>query len=218
MFDWHAERKKLQNMDTRAKISYFFTYYAWVIVLVVFLLFLAFNIGDLVHRSTKNFVLQAFIANDEENVWNEKLLTREFSSYLGLGKKDIVVFDDSLYVQFGVSDHYIEASLAKIYAYMAAKELDMLIGPEFVVDHYLSALPMRDFTDVLSLDSTGKLTSLTNSLITSISFDGVEGKYKLKLDFTALHTQEPLYMIIPISSPNPEIAVRFLSFLTSWNP
>src|SRR5690554_1400441 len=126
---WKTEKEKLQQMGFKQKVTYISSYYrgAFVLLVAIFLLLLYF--GDLAYRSTKTFVLQGFIANDEEQLFDDKVLEAEFSSFLGLGPKEIAVFDDSLYVQMGKADHYIEASMAKIYAYMAAKELDFLIAP-----------------------------------------------------------------------------------------
>lgn len=209
---WKAEKEKLQQMGFKQKVTYISSYYRGAVVLLVAILLLLLYFGDLAYRSTKTFVLQGFIANDEEQLFDDKVLEAEFSSFLGLGPKEIAVFDDSLYVQMGKADHYIEASMAKIYAYMAAKELDFLIAPEFVVDHYLSALEMRDFTDLYDPSHHSLFTILEPHLRTSISSEGVQGNYKLELGFTRYSGEIPLYMIIPKESPNPGRVLQFLEF------
>ncbi|MGB4406745.1 MAG: hypothetical protein WBI82_07800 [Sphaerochaeta sp.] len=211
--DWKAEKEKLHHMSFMKKIEYLGTYYRWIAVLLVAILLLTIYLGDIAYRSTKTFVLQGFIANDDEQLFNEKALTAEFSSYLDLGPKEIVVFDDSLYVQLGKADHYIEASMAKIYAYMAAKELDFLIAPEFVVDHYLSALAMRDFTQLYVEGNKDPISQLESHLHTSISSEGIEGSFKLDLGFSRYKGDIPLYMIIPKESPHPEMVKEFLKFI-----
>lgn len=207
---WKTEREKLQQMNFKKKVEYLATYYRWVVVLLAIVSLSLVYLGDLAYRSTKTFVLQGFIANDEEHLFDEKALTAEFTAYLNLGPKEVVVFDDSLYVQLGKSDHYIEASMAKIYAYMAAKELDFLIAPEFVVDHYLSALVMRDFTQLLTNE---QLKLLEPHLHKSVSSEGIEGSYKLDLGFSQFTGEIPLYMIIPKESPNPGETLEFLTFV-----
>lgn len=211
--DWKTEKEKLRGMSCKNRVEYVFTYYRWGAVLLVAIVLLLIYVGDVAYRSTKTFVVQGFIANDEEQLFDEKALTAEFSSYLGLGPKEVVVFDDSLYVQMGKADHYIEASMAKIYAYMAAKELDFLIAPEFVVDHYLSALSMRNFTHLLANSDHTLFEKLQPHLRTSISSEGIEGVYKLDLGFSRYTGEIPLFMIIPKESPNPEMVVEFLTFL-----
>lgn len=206
--DWKTEKEKLQIMSFTKKAEYLFTYYKWVAFLLLLIILLLIYFGDLAYRSTKTFVLQGFIANDEEHLFDEKAITAAFTEYLNLGPKEVVVFDDSLYVQLGKADHYIEASMAKIYAYMAAKELDFLIAPEFVVDHYLSALLMRDFTEVFP----DQAEQLKPYLKESFSSDGVKGFYKLDLGFTRFAGEIPLFMIIPEKSPHPEMVGEFLKF------
>lgn len=149
--------------------------------------------------------------------WTGFLLIAEFTSYLELVSKEIAVFDDSLYVQFGKANHYVEASMAKIYAYMAAKELDLLIAPEFVVDHYLSALSMRDFTDLQTTEYQNLFEKMGPYLHTSISSEGIEGLYKLELGFTRYKGEIPLYLIIPKTSPHPEMVLQFLEFAQNSN-
>lgn len=210
--DWKTEKEKLQRMSFRQKATYLFTYYRWGAVLLTAILLLVIYSGEVVYRSTKTFVLQGFIANDDEQLFDEKQLTEEFSAYFDLGPKEIAVFDDSLYVQLGKADHYIEASMAKIYAYMAAKELDFLIAPEFVVDHYLSALVMRDFTQLQGNRHHALFKLLEPHLHKSISSEGVEGFYKLDLGFSRYTGDIPLFMIIPQASPNPEMVLEFLEF------
>lgn len=211
--DWKTEKAKLHQMSFRQKVTYLFTYYRWSAVLLTAILLLLVYSGDLVYRSTKTFVIQGFIANDEENLFDENALTSGFSTYLSLGPTEVVVFDDSLYVQLGKADHYIEASMAKIYAYMAAKELDFLIAPEFVVDHYLSALVMRDFTHLHTDGHQALFELIEPHLHKSISSEGIEGFYKLDLGFSRFRGSSPLYMIIPKDSPNPDVVVRFLEYI-----
>jgi hypothetical protein len=212
--DWKAEKEKLHQMSLVKKVGYLVTYYRWMALLLVAMVLLVIYLGDIAYRSSKTFVLQGFIANDEQQLFDEKALTSGFSSYLGLGAKEIVVLDDSLYVQLGKADHYIEASMAKIYAYMAAKELDFLIGPEFVVDHYLSALVMRDFTHLFTNDKQALSKLLEPHLHASLSSEGMEGFYKLDLGFSRYAGDIPLFMIIPKGSPNPERVLEFLTYIS----
>jgi len=216
IMDWKAEKEKLHHMNIREKVEYLATYYRWTAVLLVAILLLLIYFGDLAYRSTKTFILQGFIANDDEQLFDEKTLTSGFSSFLTLGPEEIVVFDDSLYVQFGKADHYIEASMAKIYANMAAKEQDFLIAPEFVVDHYLSALSMRDFTQVYANEDPTLYKHLKPYLHSSLSRDGKEGLYKLELGFSRYTGDIPLYMIIPKESPNPEMTVEFIKYIQRY--
>ncbi len=211
--DWKAEKEKLHHMSFWKKVEYLDTYYRWALVLLVAISLFLFYLGDVAHRSTKTFVLQGFIANDEEQLFDEKSLTSGFSAYLDLDRNETVVFDDSLYVQLGKADHYIEASMAKIYAYMAAKELDFLIGPEFVVDHYLSSLSMRDFSSVLEDRDQMLLKGLERYLHPSLSHEGIEGFFKLDLGFSRFTGTIPLYMIIPEGSPHPEKVLDFITYI-----
>ncbi|MDD4449607.1 MAG: hypothetical protein PHS76_02780, partial [Sphaerochaeta sp.] len=80
--------------------------------------------ADLLIQRTKTIVLQLFVANDDQDVFEAKRIESELASVFPIQSDERIIVDDSLYVVLGSSDHYVESSLSKIYAYMAAKELD----------------------------------------------------------------------------------------------
>ena len=191
------------------KISSFLSYHKHFFFSLFLLILLLFYIGDVAYRSTKEFVLQGFIANDEENLFNTQQLSKEMQIYLELNENQIAVFDDSLFVVFDKADHYIESSISKIYAYMAAKELDFLIAPKEIVEHYSSALPFFEFKDLLPGDLYDQVSP---HLKESMSFDGKKGNYLLSLSSSRFAETTDLYMIVPKEAPHQQTLIQFIKY------
>ena len=168
----------------------------------------AIYLTDLLVQRSKTIVLQLFVANDDANVFEAKRMEAELASVFSLGSDERIIIDDSLYVVLGSSDHYVESSLSKIYAYMAAKELDALIAPLNVVEHYAKGLPMVDYSTLLS-----NHPELLEHLAPYFHKGGMEKVYLLDLSQSRYKPSEPMYMVIPESIPRPQALIRFLEYL-----
>ncbi|MGE4583176.1 MAG: hypothetical protein AB7C91_00860 [Sphaerochaeta sp.] len=166
---------------------------------------------DLWTQHTKQIVLQLFIANDEQNRMPEKTVEQDLSKFFSLEQNQKVAVDDSLYITFGVQDRYIEASLSKLYAYMAAKELDVLIAPRAVAEHYVAALPFLDIPTLLA-NRADLLEIVHDSLVKS---EGKEKAYLLDLSTSRYAHSDADTLVIPASAPHKEAIIQFLSYLYS---
>ena len=179
------------------------------ILLLLVGLLVAVYVADLLIQRTKTIVLQLFVSNDDQDVFEAKRIESELASVFSIQSDERIIVDDSLYVVLGSSDHYVESSLSKIYAYMAAKELDALIAPLNVVEHYVKGLPMLDFPTLLS-QNPGLLERLAPFLKGSESIDGQEKEYLLDLTRSRYEPSTQLYMVIPQSVPHIKALIAFL--------
>ncbi len=182
------------------------------ILLLLVGLLVAVYVADLLIQRTKTIVLQLFVANDDQDVFEAKRIESELASVFSIQSDERIIVDDSLYVVLGSSDHYVESSLSKIYAYMAAKELDALIAPLNVVEHYVKGLPMLDFPTLLS-QRPGLLERLAPFLKVAESIDGQEKEYLLDLTQSRYEPSTPFYMAIPQSVPHTQALITFLQYL-----
>lgn len=182
------------------------------IILFVVVLLVGIYITDLLIQRTKPIRLQLFVANDDQNIFEAKKLEYGLSTYLRLSTNERIIVDDSLYVVFGSSDRYVESSLSKIYAYMAAKELDILIAPMEVVKHYAAGLPMLDYPTLLS-DEPALLDRLSENLVSFAASDGEEKLYLLDLSKSRYAHSNASHMAIPASAPHADAIIAFLRYL-----
>ncbi len=172
----------------------------------------ALYITDLLVQRTKITHLQIFVSNDDSQAFNANQMEKELAEHFSLTKDERVIVDDSLYVVLGSSDHYVESSLSKIYAYMAAKELDVLIAPLAVATHYTQGLPMLDYPTLLS-QHPQVLERLLPYLSMMQSIDGIQKKYLLDVSQSRYKPKQPMYMVIPQSAPHIQAVITYLEYL-----
>ena len=168
---WHdTESEKLRTMKFSEKIGYIFTYYwKWMLLFLIAVMFCGY-VGDAVVQAHKEIVLEGFFTNDDYDLFPAGDLQREYAAVLGLGKKQAVVFDDSLYISLdGGATEYSAASNGKIIAYMATQELDFVVTTEAVYDYYAKDVPMADLGKLLTPELFAQLEEY---LVTGTDPDG----------------------------------------------
>ena len=213
--EWQKEKQKLSEMTFRKKISYLFEYYRSFVFLFIVAFLLIFYIGDAIHQSSREIILQGFFTNDDWNLFDTDEITNDLSNILSPNNKQRIVLDDSLYIELDSSSDYVVASQGKIAAYIATKELDFIVTTESLAKHYTSTIPFMDFEDYLPEDIKDKLKDCF------ISLDGPENESKAyALDMaksrfikgTAYDGMEPYYLIVPSSANSKDETLAFLRY------
>lgn len=219
---WHdTESAKLRTMRFGEKLGYIFTYYwKWMLLFLILLMFCGYGV-DAVVQAHKETVLEGFFTNDDYNLFPAGELEREFAATLELGRKQKLIFDDSLYVSLdGSAREYSAASNGKIIAYMATQELDFVVTTEPVYDFYQGDVPMADLEAVLSPEL---LALLEGSLVKGVDPDGQEcftGVDMTKSRYIAgagmeESLAERYILFIPYSAPHIEMLNEYLTFCFS---
>lgn len=134
------EKEKLKNMSLKDKIWYISEYYKFHIIGVILAFILLYVIGSSIYRSTfDNSLYCMFINNRSGQELNTDLLTVDFHDYMGFTKKQVVNVESS-YLSFGDDTSQLNyASMTKISALVASRELDIIIGDPESIDHYAAA-------------------------------------------------------------------------------
>lgn len=132
-----TEREKLKAMNRSDKIWYLWTYYKFHILAVIGALGLLLLSAQMVYRSTFKTALHCIYINSrsEEGV-NFSPLEEGFFSWQGLDSKDKILTEAS-FISYGEeATQYSYASMAKISALAASKELDVIIGDTETILYY----------------------------------------------------------------------------------
>ncbi len=199
-----TESAKLRTMTLREKLGYILHYYKGWILGVLLLAMLCGYIGDAVVQGQKEVVLQGFFTNDDWNLFPADDILRDYSATLSLGKKQRIIFDDTLYVTLdGTATEYSAASNGKIIAYMATQELDFIVTTESVYEHYLGNVPMLDLKAALS---PALFSRLENYLIPGTDAEG-------NPCFTGIDMTQSRYIAGIGADNNEEISERYVLFL-----
>ena len=120
-------------------------------------------------------------SRDEEGFQAEPL-EQDFASWAGMGKKDEII-SETTFLAFGDdASEYIYASMAKISALVAAKDLDVMICDEETLDHYSSMDGYLDLEAVLPEDL---LNVVKDRLYYTENGDGTRHAYAVDISDTA---------------------------------
>ena len=148
------EQAKLKKMSFRAKLWYIWEYYKIHMLIGCVILFFLYALGTIFYQ--KSFTTQLFfiVMNDRSGSEADyEGLANEFKTRMGYGKKDKVEVDSSLYISFEESTSQLDyASLAKVTAIVASKDLDVLISDSPAVEHYASNGAFLNLEEVLPAD------------------------------------------------------------------
>lgn len=148
------EQAKLKKMSFRDKLWYIWEYYKIHMLIGCVILFFLYALGTIFYQ--KSFTTQLFfiVMNDRSGSEADyEGLANEFKTRMGYGKKDKVEVDSSLYISFEKSTSQLDyASLAKVTAIVASKDLDVLISDSPAVEHYASNGAFLNLEEVLPAD------------------------------------------------------------------
>lgn len=151
------DRQVFQSLTRKQKVRYILDYYkGWFFIAFAALLIL-YYIGDMVYQSHQEIDLQGFFINDDHNLFPAKKLISDFSGYARTPRGHRIAFEDSLFVDLDSGTEYHAASQSKVVAYIAAKELDFLVVPKDLAEHYIPSFVLRDLRDVLPAELSQSL-------------------------------------------------------------
>ncbi|MFR1833933.1 MAG: hypothetical protein ACLSX5_12350 [Lachnospiraceae bacterium] len=132
------EKAKLKNMSFRDKLWYIWEYYKIHMVIGCVILFFLYAIGTIFYQKSFTTQLYCVVMNDRSvSGADYEKLAADFKTRMGYGEKDKVEMDTSLYISFGENTSQMDyASLAKVTAIIASKDLDVMIADSAAIDHY----------------------------------------------------------------------------------
>lgn len=132
-----TEKQKLKDMSFQDKLWYIWEYYKFHLLGVLIGIGILWVIGTSIYRSTFESQLYCvYINNRSEQELNTDILSVDFHDYMGFSKKQLINTEAS-YISYGDdTTEYSYASMAKISALVASRELDVMISDETNFEHY----------------------------------------------------------------------------------
>lgn len=214
--DQPSEREKLKSMSRKDRIWYIWAYYKFHIIGVLAGIAVLCVIGTSLYQNSFHTAFYClFLNNRSAEELDTMPLDQGFAEYLGLGKKDRLV-TESMYISFdGGANDFGYASMAKVTALVASKDLDAIIGDRDSLDHYASLGGFADLETVLPEDL---LSQVRDRLVYVPGSDGAEHAYGLSLAGTAfaedshLAQDPPIFGIIS-NSTRTDTAVALLHYI-----
>lgn len=211
-----SEREKLKSMSRRDRVWYIWAYYKFHIAAVFVAIGIIWAIGSAMYQKTfETEFYCVYLNNRSETELDTAPLEQGFKEYMGFGEKQLVT-TESTYISYGEeASEFSYASMAKISALVAAKELDIIIGDQENMEHYASMDGMADLEAELPQET---LSLISDRLIYSQGTDGSEHAYGVSLEGTWFAekshlAQDPPVLGIISNSTHKDTAIAFLHYI-----
>lgn len=148
-----AERQKMKEMSLQDKLWYIWEYYKFHIGGVLLIILLISVVVTSVRNASIHPGLYCVIVNNRSaQELDVSPLEKDFYEHMGFGKKE-PVYVESMYISYGDQATELSyASMAKISALVASRDLDILMGDEENIDQYASLDGLADLEQTLPAD------------------------------------------------------------------
>lgn len=135
MDEFREEREEIKHRSFKERMSYFWDYYKWhVIGTAVGILVVASLLHSFLSRKEMAYY-SAFI-NMAQTIYSEDY-KKAFAEKAGINlKKQAIYFDSDLRIEFEKMDEMTTASIQKIMVYLAAGDLDSMVGDLDATNRY----------------------------------------------------------------------------------
>ena len=204
------EKKKLKGMPLKDKIWYIWEYYKIPIIGTIVGVLMAVSIGHTVYMNRFETALSSVILKASYNFSDPSAVDDYFNvgfrDYMGLDENTKITIDYSMSLNFEeeMSDPYAYAEMAKITALVAAKDLDVIIAPADVMEHYAVMDSFLRLDQVLPEDLYSQVEDMIYTAAVTETGEEVQCGIRLsETDFmedTGLTIEDPILGIVSNSN------------------
>ena len=213
----NRETKKLKEMSFQDKIWYIWEYYKFHIAAVFGLIFLIGVVVTGIYNSTKETMLYCAVINNYSGDLNTEAFTVDFHDAMGYGKKQNV-FVENLYATYGETISELGmATLAKLSALVASKELDIMIADQQNIDHFEE---MDGFCNLEEVLPSRLWDTVKDRIYYGTSSDGTKIPVAVDISNTSFAqnsniTMKPAYLALLANTTRTEQILAFLDYIFS---
>ncbi len=211
-----SERSKMKDMSPSDKLWYIWEYYKFHIGGLVLAVILLNIIATSVYNATIHPSLYCMVINHQSaQELDTSILEEDFHAFMEFGKKE-PVYAESMFISYGdAATEYSYASMAKLSALVASRELDVLMADRENTDHYASMDGLADLEQLLPADI---LLSVKDRLVSSRDSAGQSRAVSLDISGTdfaqAMHLSENASNLSVISnSTHTDAAIALIRYI-----
>ena len=211
------ERDKLKQMTVKDRLWYIWEYYKFHIAGILVILCLFGVVCNSLYRQSFTTRLSFCVINDKTGDTSHfDQLEAGLRQALDCGKKDLIEINSGMYASYDDSvSQFSYATMAKISALVAGKDLDVMIADQDTIDHYGEAQAFADLEQLLPPDL---YLAVADQVYLLPGADGDLVPAAISLEHSAFHretgvTMEPAYLAVLANSERTEAAVRMIRYL-----
>lgn len=128
-------KEKISHLTTKQKLDYFWEYYkihAFVVICIILVM-----IQMVYSSSTKTEDLSHGMFLNSSTTFSSKMISDDYLEYAGIEDPKLSIYvDTSLYLDPDSNDMTTMNSTIKISTLVPAQEVDYMIGPKDLIEHY----------------------------------------------------------------------------------
>lgn len=211
------ERKKLKDMSFRDKLWYIWEYYKLHMLVVLGVVLLISVVASSIYSSTFETVFYCAVINNPAGLddVSSAPLDEGFREYMGFGEKDRI-YMENMYVSYGgTASEYEYASMAKLSALIAARELDVIISDQEIFDRHSHMDGYVDLDTLVPEDLAGQLQ---DRYCMNTDSAGVSHVYAIDISGTSFAEAmgiglEPAYLSVLSSSRHTDTCAALLRYI-----
>jgi len=242
MDEFKEERAALKNGTLKQKLSYFFDYYKWYVVVgIIAIIFFSSLIHQMVTR--KDIAFYALLLNASYSSPEESESPDAFAAYAGIDTDEFdIVYDASIQIGTGTVEDF-QASQA-LMVHITAADLDVMISDLGSLRNYAYLGDFYDLRDLLSAEQLDRYESSFYYIDKTVAEEIQTANEDLNYEYEPVYGDPlrpenmqdpiPVGILLPkdcsllqdyifpdtapavsvmINSKHPETALRFLDFL-----
>ncbi len=157
MDEFKEERAAMKEKSFKEKFEYFWDYHKWhVIISVLAVAMVGTFVYQLVTRKETAFFAAMLNCYDMTNASGE--YAAAFETYAGINsEEESALFDTTMVIDMdNMNNDLTKSSLEKMMVYLAAQEIDVVMGDETVMENYANNTTFMDLRELLTPEQIAK--------------------------------------------------------------
>lgn len=151
--EWKTEKTKLKEMSFKDKIWYIWEYYKFHMLGILLIGGIISVVATSIYRGTFETELYCmYINNKSSEELNTDILTKDFHAYMSFTEKQVINAESAFVSTGEKASEFDYATMAKITALVASRELDLMISDVENFNHYASLSGFLNLEQVLPAD------------------------------------------------------------------
>ncbi len=156
MDEFKEERAAMKEKSFKEKFNYFWDYHKWhVIISVIAVVMVGSFVSQLINRKDTAFFAAMLNCLDLTNSSGE--YAAAFEEHAGIDSEEAsAIFDTTMSIDMQNMNDMTTSSLEKMMIYLAAQEIDVVMGDEVVMQNYANNVTFMDLRTILTEEQIAK--------------------------------------------------------------
>lgn len=156
MDEFKEERAAMKEKPFKERFSYFWDYHKnHVLISILAVVLVSSLVVQILNRKDTVFFAAMLNCIDLTNSSGE--YAAAFEEHVGINsEKEAAIFDTTMSINMSDMDEITKSSLEKMMIYLAAQEIDVVLGDEKIMENYANNETFMDLRTVLSAEQIAK--------------------------------------------------------------